>query len=75
MKPRTRAQAYVQARFEEIQALLLPFLKLCGFREASIQWLPAVGTQNQNLTSAPTAPELASWWKGPTLVQAIDNFK
>lgn len=66
---------YSEARFEEIKALLLPFLKLCGFREASVQWLPAVGTQNENLTSAPTAPELKSWWNGPTLVQAIDNFR
>jgi len=66
---------FPQARFEEIQALLLPFLKLCGFREASLQWLPAVGTQNQNLTSSPTAPGLKAWWKGPTLVEAIDNFK
>ena len=65
----------LQSRFEEIQALLLPFLKMCGFREASLQWLPAVGTQNQNLTGPPTAPELKAWWNGPTLVQAIDTFK
>ena len=65
----------VQARFEEIRAQLLPFLKQCGFREANLQWLPAVGTLNENLTRPPSAPQLAAWWKGPTLVQAIDAFE
>lgn len=65
----------MQARFNEIKAQVLPFLKACGFKESSVQWLPAVGTQNENLTKPPTAPELAAWWRGPTLVDAIDSFK
>ena len=64
-----------QARFEEIRAQLLPFLKQCGFREANLQWLPAVGTLNENLTAPPADPRLAAWWEGPTLVQAIDAFR
>ncbi len=29
----------------------------------------------QNLVGPPTEPALASWWKGPALVQAIDAFE
>lgn len=64
-----------QARYEEIKGQLLPFLKQCGFRESSLQWLPAVGTANENLVKQPTAPELNSWWKGRTLLQTIDSFR
>ena len=64
----------MQGRFQEIKALLSPFLKQCGFRESSVQWLPAVGIQNQNLVKAPDAPQLTAWWSGPTLVDAIDSF-
>lgn len=62
-----------QERYEYIRSLLLPFLTSVGFREASLQWLPAVGPAGQNLKAPPTEPLLA-WWKGPTLVQAIDKF-
>lgn len=53
---------------------LLPFLKLCGFKGASIRWLPAVGPTGQNLVSPPTEPGLA-WWTGPTVLQAIGSFQ
>ena len=55
------------------RAQLEPFLRTCGFRDASIQWLPAVGPTGQNLVASPTEPELASWWRGPTVVGAIDR--
>jgi hypothetical protein len=64
-----------QARFEYIKSQLLPFLKSCGFKEAALQWLPAVGPQGLNLTQPPAEPLLSSWWSGPTVVQAIDTFK
>jgi elongation factor 1 alpha-like protein len=62
-------------RFLAIQDALLPFLKACGFREAGLQWLPAVGPAGDNLVSSP-APggPLADWWAGPTVVGAIDAF-
>ncbi|KAF8073115.1 RFC3 [Scenedesmus sp. PABB004] len=66
---------YSQERFEYIRGQLLPFLKSVGFRDAAVQWLPAVGPAGQNLVSPPTAPQLAAWWRGPTLVQAIDAFR
>eukprot|EP00775_Hariotina_reticulata_P011038 gene11038-11193_t len=65
---------YSQERFDYIRAQLLPFLKSVGFKESGLQWLPAVGPAGQNLIARPSEPLLASWWKGPTLVQAIDAF-
>jgi hypothetical protein len=67
--------ALLQERFEYIKSQLLPFLKTVGFRESSVQWLPAVGPAGQNLVGPPSEALLSRWWKGPTLVQAIDAFK
>jgi hypothetical protein len=53
---------FSQQRFQDIQSTLLPFLKGCGFRPGSIQWLPAVGPTGQNLVKPPTEPQL-SWFK------------
>ncbi|KAF5841984.1 translation elongation factor EF1A/initiation factor IF2gamma [Dunaliella salina] len=65
-----------QERFEHVHATLAPFLhSICGFRPANVQWLPAVGPSGQNLVAQPGPDSaLASWWKGPTLAQAIDGF-
>lgn len=63
-----------QERFDYIRSELLPFLKSVGFKEQALQWLPAVGPAGQNLNTPPTEPLLSSWWKGPTLVAAIDTF-
>ena len=52
------------------RAQLEPFLRTCGFRESSIQWLPAVGPSGENLAKPASDPRLAAWWKGPTLAQA-----
>ena len=44
-------------------------------QESGLQWLPAVGPSGQNLTSPPSEPWLASWWKqGPSVLGAIDKF-
>ncbi|GMH43071.1 hypothetical protein BSKO_10993 [Bryopsis sp. KO-2023] len=63
-------------RFEEVKALLLPFLLSCGFKEKSIQWLPASAPDGVNLTSPPESDtELGEWWDGSTVVGAINKFK
>ncbi|BDA43503.1 HBS1-like protein [Coccomyxa sp. Obi] len=67
--------AFSQDRFEEVKGTLLPFLRTSGFRESQVQWLPAVGPSGQNLTGPPTEPALASWWRGPSVVAAIDAFR
>lgn len=61
-------------RFEEIKVQLAPYLQKCGFKDSSIQWLPAIGPTGENLKEKPKDSRLASWWSGPTVVEAIDNF-
>lgn len=67
--------SYAQERFEEVKGMLQPFLKLSGFKESLTTWLPAVGPTGENLVGPPTEPQLASWWRGPSVVQAIDAMK
>ena len=58
-----------------MRSVLAPFLQsTCGFRQGKVQWLPAVGPLGQNLAAPPLEGVLASWWQGPSLMQAIDNF-
>ncbi|EFN56452.1 hypothetical protein CHLNCDRAFT_35207 [Chlorella variabilis] len=65
---------FSRERFDLIRAQLEPFLRTCGFREAAVQWLPAVGPTGDNLVKPAADPRLAAWWRGPTLAQAIDAF-
>ena len=67
--------SHAQERFEEVKGMLQPFLKLSGFKESLTAWLPAVGPAGENLVGPPTEPKLASWWRGPSVVQAIDAMK
>lgn len=53
---------FSEQRFLDIKAVLLPFLKGCGFRPSSLQWLPAVGPTGQNLAQPPSEKQL-SWFK------------
>jgi hypothetical protein len=64
-----------QERYEHVKGALMPFLRTSGFRESQVQWLPAVGPLGQNLTQPPTERALAAWWRGPTVLQAIDAFR
>lgn len=56
------------------RSVLGPFLKSCGFRDSAVRWLPASAPDGQNMVSPPQAPQLAAWWSGPTLLDAIDTF-
>lgn len=66
---------FSQERFDHIKSQLLPFLKSCGFKESLLQWLPAAAPSGQNLAAPPTDAALLAWWRGPTLVGAIDAFE
>ncbi|EFJ41150.1 elongation factor-like protein, partial [Volvox carteri f. nagariensis] len=66
---------YDKARFDAIRTMLLPYLKSVGFKESSLQWLPASGPLGENLVGPPQDPALAAWWSsGLSVVAAIDNF-
>ncbi|XP_078436941.1 translation elongation factor EF1A/initiation factor IF2gamma family protein isoform X2 [Wolffia australiana] len=66
---------YAQERFCTIKAHLAQFLRSCGFKEASITWVPLSSMENQNLIEPPSDPRICSWYKGPSLLEAIDALQ
>lgn len=63
-------------RYDEIRARLTTFLtRNAGFREADLTYVPCSGLQGENLTKTPTESDLTSWYKGPTLLKAVDDLK
>uniref|UniRef100_A0A336MLD5 CSON003262 protein n=1 Tax=Culicoides sonorensis TaxID=179676 RepID=A0A336MLD5_CULSO len=62
-------------RFDEIVTKLKTFLKQAGYKEGDISYIPCSGLTGENLVKSPTSPELLSWYKGPTLISVIDQFR
>ena len=58
-------------RYCEILKKLGSFLKQAGFRDSELSYVPCSGLNGENLTRPPTEPQLAAWYKGPTLTQQI----
>ena len=61
-------------RYEEIVKKLAQFLRLAGFKETDIAYIPCSGLAGENLTASPTVAALAEWYRGPTLVHQIGSF-
>jgi len=72
---------WAQERFDIICTTLAPFLKLTGFRDKQVRYVPVSGLTGANLTvpaaesngSKQGESNTAAWYKGPTLIQAIDD--
>jgi len=65
-----------EGRFLAIKEKLKLFLtKQAGFRDGDLVFIPCSGLTGENLTLPPRTESLSKWYKGPTLMQAIDNFK
>jgi elongation factor 1 alpha-like protein len=68
-----------QVRFEEIKARLEPFLRLNGFNMNRVQFVPISGLTGVNIkkqiNTDEKAVELAQWYQGKTLLEAIDSFQ
>ena len=65
-----------QERFNTIRDKLKTFLtKQAGFKELDLSFVPCSGLTGENLTTAPTSPELVSWYKEMKLVEAIDSLR
>ena len=60
-------------RFDEIVTDLGHFLKLTGFKEDQVIFMPCSGLSGENLIEH-NAAEGASWWDGKTLVEYIDGL-
>ncbi|XP_076668850.1 translation elongation factor EF-1alpha (GTPase) HBS1 isoform X2 [Andrena cerasifolii] len=60
-------------RFNEIVDKMSVFLKQAGFRD-KVTFVPCSGLSGENIVTKPKEP-LSNWYKGPMLVNVIDNFK
>jgi elongation factor 1-alpha len=59
-----------QARFDEIKNEVSSYLKKVGYDPTKVPFVPISGWQGDNMLE--TSPNLG-WWKGPTLLQALDS--
>ncbi|MCE4629826.1 MAG: translation elongation factor EF-1 subunit alpha [Desulfurococcales archaeon] len=63
---------YDQKRFEQITGILKKFMKGLGFKVEEIPFIPVSAWKGDNLIErSPNMP----WYKGPTLVEALDQLK
>ncbi|KAF7714888.1 Elongation factor 1-alpha [Penicillium ucsense] len=61
-----------QDSFDQTEHEMERFLRRIGFRDDSFTIVPVSAMQKENIT---TAVETASWYHGPTLIEAIDSVK
>ncbi|XP_073001381.1 uncharacterized protein [Typha latifolia] len=69
------AIGYSKDRFDFIKAQLGSFLRLCGFRDSLVTWVPLSAIENQNVVSATSDARLSCWFQGPCLLDAIDSLQ
>ncbi len=61
-----------EQRFKEIVNIVSKFMKTLGFKMEKVHFVPVSGWTGDNITEpSPNMP----WWKGPTLVEALDLFE
>jgi len=65
------APAYSQARYDEMQTELSSYLKRVGYNPAKIPFIPISGFQGDNMIERSTN---LPWYKGPTLLEALDGI-
>jgi elongation factor 1-alpha len=62
--------AYSQARFEEIVNEVSNFIKKIGYNPKTVPFVPISGWTGDNMLER---SENMPWWKGPTLLEALDG--
>lgn len=65
-----KSVAYAQARFDEIKGEVEQYLKKVGYNPAKVPFVPISGWCGDNMIEA---SENMPWYKGPTLLQALDS--
>lgn len=61
-----------EARYKEVVSVLTKFMKGLGYKVDAIPFIPVSGWFGDNLLEKSTN---IPWYKGPTLVEALDNIK
>jgi len=62
--------SYSQARFEEIVNEVSNFIKKIGYNPKNVPFVPISGWTGDNMLEK---SENMPWWKGPTLLEALDG--
>lgn len=62
---------YSEARYDEIKKEASNFLKRVGYKPDKIPFVPISGWHGDNMLER---SEKTSWYKGPTLIEALDNI-
>jgi elongation factor 1-alpha len=63
---------FAEARFNEIKNEVSNFIKKIGYNPEKVPFVPISGWNGDNmLEKSPNMP----WWKGPTLIEALDSIQ
>ncbi|MEM4326681.1 MAG: translation elongation factor EF-1 subunit alpha, partial [Candidatus Diapherotrites archaeon] len=63
---------YSEAKYKEAQETMLKMLKSIGYKEDQLKFVPYSAWEGENVVKQSGK---MSWYKGPTLVQALDELK
>ena len=63
---------YDEKKFLEVKEEISKLLKMVGYKVDEIPFIPMSGLMGDNLAKP---SENLKWWKGPTLLQALNNLK
>merc|ERR1719276_377138 len=63
---------YSEARYTEIKNELSTYLKKVGYKPAKMEFIPISGFEGDNMIDR---SDKTSWYKGPILIEALDNVK
>ena len=63
---------YSQARYDEISKEVTAYLKRVGYNPAKIPFIPISGFEGDNMIERSTN---LNWYKGPTLLEALDQIE
>ena len=63
---------WAEARYNEIQKNLGPYLNKVGYKDSDLIWVPIAGLHGDNLKDK---TEKAPWYNGPPLLDILDNME
>jgi peptide chain release factor subunit 3 len=61
-----------EARFNDIQSGLRPFLNKTGYKDSDLVWVPIAGLTGDNLKEK---TDKAPWYSGPPLLDILDKIE
>merc|ERR1712177_4439 len=67
-----KSVSYSEDRFKEIQKEVSNFIKKIGYNPKNVPFVPISGWNGDNMLEKSSN---MSWWKGPTLLEALDDIK